>query len=185
MFHILAADNTTTDSGLFHGFFRSDTWMVTRNLGIFFVVVFWLATAYWVYKDARRRIDASSDAARSRSAASANASADVLKAVNAWAQAWSKKDADAYLAFYAADFKTPGGEPRAEWEKGRRSRIVAPKSISVAIASPKVTMSGPNEAKVTFRQTYKSDVLKNTSNKTLVMVKADGRWRIQQERSGG
>ena len=28
-----------------------------RNLTIFFVVVFWLATAYWVYKDARRRIE--------------------------------------------------------------------------------------------------------------------------------
>ena len=118
-------------------------------------------------------------------AATASAPSEVIAAVNAWAQAWSRKDADAYLAFYAADFKTPGGESRADWEKARRSRITAPKSISVAIASPKVTMSGPNEAKVTFRQTYRSDVLKNSSNKTLVMVKADGRWRIQQERSGG
>ena len=113
-----------------------------------------------------------------------SASSEVIATVNAWAQAWSKKDADTYLGFYAPDFKTPAGEPRAEWEKARRSRITAPKSISVAIASPKVTMSGPNEAKVTFRQTYKSDVLRNTSSKTLVMVKADGRWRIQQERSG-
>src|SRR4051812_26284420 len=109
---------------------------------------------------------------------------EVITALNAWAQAWSKKDADAYLSFYAADFKTPAGESRAEWEKARRSRITAPKSISVAIASPKVTMAGPNQAKVTFRQTYRSDVLKNTSSKTLVMVKADGRWRIQQEKSG-
>jgi hypothetical protein len=30
---------------------------VARNLAVFFVIVFWLATAYWVYKDARRRID--------------------------------------------------------------------------------------------------------------------------------
>jgi RNA polymerase subunit RPABC4/transcription elongation factor Spt4 len=57
VFHILAADTTTTDSGLFHGFFQSDTWMVARNLGVFFVVVFWLASAYWVFKDARRRIE--------------------------------------------------------------------------------------------------------------------------------
>ena len=60
MFHILAADNTTTNDGLFDGvndFFNSDTWMVIRNLGIFFVVVFWLASAYWVFKDARRRIE--------------------------------------------------------------------------------------------------------------------------------
>ena len=40
-----------------HDFFRSGTWLVIRNLAIFFVVVFWLSTAYWVYKDARRRIE--------------------------------------------------------------------------------------------------------------------------------
>ena len=38
-------------------FFSSHTWALTRNLAAFFVVVFWLATAFWVYKDARRRID--------------------------------------------------------------------------------------------------------------------------------
>ena len=38
-------------------FFDSGAWMVIRNLTIFFVAVFWLATAYWVYKDARRRIE--------------------------------------------------------------------------------------------------------------------------------
>jgi tetratricopeptide (TPR) repeat protein len=114
----------------------------------------------------------------------ANASAELIAALNAWAQAWSKKDADAYLAYYAKDFKTPGGESRADWEKGRRSRIAAPKSIAVTIASPKVTMNAPNQAQVTFRQTYRSDVLKNSSTKTLDMVKNDGRWQIQQEKSG-
>jgi hypothetical protein len=38
-------------------FFDSTTWSVTRNLLVFLVVVLWLATAYWVLKDARRRID--------------------------------------------------------------------------------------------------------------------------------
>ncbi len=49
-----------SDDGTFGGlrdFFDSGTWLVIRNLGAFFVVVFWLAVAYWVYKDARRRID--------------------------------------------------------------------------------------------------------------------------------
>jgi len=40
-----------------HDFFNSGTWFVIRNLLLFFVVIFWLAVAYWVYKDARRRID--------------------------------------------------------------------------------------------------------------------------------
>jgi len=39
-----------------HDFFHSSTWYVIRNLIVFFVVVFWVATIYWVYKDARRRI---------------------------------------------------------------------------------------------------------------------------------
>jgi len=38
-------------------FFDSTTWFLIRNLSLFFVGVFWLATIYWVYKDARRRID--------------------------------------------------------------------------------------------------------------------------------
>jgi hypothetical protein len=38
-------------------FFDSNAWGVARNLSVFFVVVFWLATAFWVYKDARRRLD--------------------------------------------------------------------------------------------------------------------------------
>jgi hypothetical protein len=39
------------------GFFSSGTWTIVRNLAIFFVAVFWLSVALWVYKDARRRID--------------------------------------------------------------------------------------------------------------------------------
>ena len=43
-------------NGLF-GFFSHSTWAVIRNLSLFLVAVFWLATAFWVYKDARRRIE--------------------------------------------------------------------------------------------------------------------------------
>jgi hypothetical protein len=62
MIPILFADNTTTttSSDVFTrigDFFDSGTWLVIQNLGIFFVVVLWLAWAYWVYKDARRRIE--------------------------------------------------------------------------------------------------------------------------------
>jgi hypothetical protein len=48
------------DDGIFgdlNNFFGSGTWLVIRNLTFFFVAVFWLAVAYWVYKDARRRIE--------------------------------------------------------------------------------------------------------------------------------
>jgi tetratricopeptide (TPR) repeat protein len=118
-------------------------------------------------------------------AAVADANAEVLKAVNGWAQAWSKRDADAYLSYYARDFQTPSGESREAWEKSRRSRIGGAKVITVGVSSPKVTINGANQATVKFRQAYRSDSFKAAGSKTLVLVKAaDGRWQIQQEKSG-
>ena len=53
---MIFAGNNSTFSGL-HDFFRSSTWAVVQNLFLFFVGIFWLATVWWVYKDARRRIE--------------------------------------------------------------------------------------------------------------------------------
>lgn len=117
--------------------------------------------------------------------AAASANAEVLETLNAWAKAWSARDVDGYLAFYARDFKTPGGEARADWEKSRRQRIGAPKSISVTVEAPKVSLAANGQAQVTFRQGYRSDVIKAaTATKTLVFARIDGRWLIQQERVG-
>ena len=110
--------------------------------------------------------------------------ADVLRSVEGWAQAWSRKDVDAYLGYYARDFKTPAGDRRGDWEKSRRARISGAKSITVAVDSPKVTMKGPQEASVTFRQTYRSDKLNTRSLKTLEMVQAEGKWLIKEEKTG-
>jgi tetratricopeptide (TPR) repeat protein len=116
--------------------------------------------------------------------ASSDASADVMKTVNGWAQAWSKKDVNAYLSYYAKDFKTPAGEKRSDWEDTRRSRIAGAKTIAVAVESPKVTMKGPQQASVSFRQTYRSDKLNTRSRKTLELVQMDGRWLIREEKAG-
>jgi hypothetical protein len=39
-----------------HDFFHSTGFVVARNLAVVLAVVFWIALAFWVYKDARRRI---------------------------------------------------------------------------------------------------------------------------------
>ena len=47
---------TLTASSL-GNFFSSGTWLVIRNLLYLFALVFWASLGYWVYKDARRRIE--------------------------------------------------------------------------------------------------------------------------------
>jgi ketosteroid isomerase-like protein len=107
---------------------------------------------------------------------------DVLAAVTAWADAWSRRDVDAYLAAYAKDFRTPNGEPRSEWEKQRRERLTAPKSIAVEIDVARVVDKGDGRVSVTFRQDYRSDRFSGSAMKTLLLSKSeDGRWRILQE----
>ncbi len=57
--HILllqAADDEDA-FGSVRNFFDSELWLLARNVTLFFIAIFWLATAWWVYKDARRRID--------------------------------------------------------------------------------------------------------------------------------
>ena len=124
---------------------------------------------------------ATEPAAKASGGASAETDA-LIKTVRAWASAWSRKDASGYLAHYAKDFKTPKGESRADWEKARRQRISAPKKIEVEIESPKVNMSGEDNASISFRQVYRSDVIKASGTKTLVMVKSNGKWLIHEER---
>jgi hypothetical protein len=49
------SSSITTLHGL-HDFFHSTGFVIARNLALVLAVVFWLALAYWVFKDARRRV---------------------------------------------------------------------------------------------------------------------------------
>ncbi len=115
--------------------------------------------------------------------APASATLDVEKAVQDWAAAWSRKDVKAYLASYAKDFQTPGKVAHAEWEAERGRRVNKPGTIQVTVEKTQVTLDG-DHATVRFRQYYRSASLKTSSNKTLVLVRRDSKWLIQQERVG-
>jgi tetratricopeptide (TPR) repeat protein len=108
----------------------------------------------------------------------------VTAALEAWARAWSTKDVAGYLAAYASDFETPGGESRATWEKQRAERIERPKSIEVALTVKSVKITG-GEAIAVVRQAYRSDALKSNTTKTMKLVRSGDRWLIKQERVGG
>ena len=113
----------------------------------------------------------------------ADSSGEVLKTVHAWAAAWSAKDVNKYLSFYAADFKRPGGENRAAWEANRKERISKPESIQVDISNVTVKFGDANHATVKFRQSYRASHLQTSGNKSLLLVKSGANWLIQEERT--
>lgn len=109
--------------------------------------------------------------------------AEVQAGVQAWAAAWSAKNAGDYLAAYTPDY-APKGMSRKKWEKQRMERISRPKTIAVALADFAVSMQDDTHAKVSFSQDYRSDAYHDKVEKTLVLVKQDGRWLIADERPG-
>ena len=111
----------------------------------------------------------------------ADATDGVVRMLEAWALAWSNNDANAYLGFYAPDFRTPNGEPRKDWEAARRQRLAKPKKIQVIASSPRVKLTDNTPAVVTFRQSYSSGNLKSVGTKSLQVVRIGDRWLIQQE----
>ena len=116
-------------------------------------------------------------------AAATGGEADITKALQGWAAAWSNKDVKAYLAHYASDFQTPNGMSRKAWETERAQRIDKPGKLQVGVDSVKISLAG-DKATVKFRQNYNSATLKTSTAKTLVFVKSGNRWLIQQERVG-
>ena len=106
----------------------------------------------------------------------------VLAAVKEWAQAWSKRDMDAYYAAYARDFDGGKGSRKA-WEQERRDRIIGKRHISVDLSDIKVSLNG-NKATVRFHQDYKADTLSVSSGKRLDLVRQGNNWVIVKESTG-
>ncbi|MCP5151660.1 MAG: tetratricopeptide repeat protein [Chromatiales bacterium] len=107
----------------------------------------------------------------------------VTLAVRDWAEAWSGKNVEAYLARYASGFRPPNGMSREAWERQRRQRLSAPAFIRVSLDDVRVATSGDAEATVTFVQTYRSDTYGDRVRKRLTMTRERGDWRILREQS--
>lgn len=114
--------------------------------------------------------------------ATSDQSKEILKTVQDWAAAWSSKNIRKYLSYYAADFKTPNGESRTDWETAREARIKKPKSIRVSLSNASVKFSDNDHALVEFRQSYSASHFKTTGSKTFLMEKSGKKWLIQEER---
>lgn len=102
-------------------------------------------------------------------------------AVLAWAQAWSRRDVDAYIGAYTPDYAGPKAKSTHQaWVDERRKRIASRKEISVKLSKLQLKRQG-DTVTVTFVQSYRSDGPTDRMRKQLVLVQSDGRWLIQNE----
>lgn len=105
----------------------------------------------------------------------------IIDTVNGWSNAWSAKNADGYLAYYAPAFRPQNGLSRGSWEKQRRLRLRKPRFIRVTILSPQVTILGENTARLNFEQKYESDSFDDAVHKIMLLEKINGQWQIIRE----
>jgi hypothetical protein len=104
---------------------------------------------------------------------------EVVDTLQDWIKAWSGKHLEAYLSFYAPEFKTDKMDIKA-WGKQKAYLNQVYKKITVKADKVKVDIKG-DRAKVAFRQYYRSDWHKDVGYKQLELVKRNGRWLIVSE----
>jgi ketosteroid isomerase-like protein len=99
-----------------------------------------------------------------------------------WRQAWSRRDVDAYLSSYSADFVPADGATRSAWAEGRRKNLLGRSRIDVQLRDIKLSPQADGQVKVSLLQDYASDHYRETSRpKTLLLIREGGGWRIARE----
>lgn len=100
----------------------------------------------------------------------------------AWAEAWSAKDLESYLNYYAADFLPAEATSSREWRISRSVALNKPGEISVEISEFDVFIDG-NTATARFQQSYESSNYADRVEKTLVYSYVGDSWKISSETS--
>lgn len=112
--------------------------------------------------------------------AASKAAGEIRDQLAAWRDAWSKRDVNAYIAFYAPGFK--GREASAEkWQASRKRVIENASGIDIKLGEPDIQPAGPERASATFTQRYRASNKTDSGIKTLRYRRIDGRWLIEQE----
>ena len=96
-----------------------------------------------------------------------------------WLKAWGSKNVNAYISFYATDFRSQGMD-REAWRKHKTYLNNVYREIGVEAKNVKVEMVG-TKARVTFTQHYRSDWHRDVGRKTLELVLRGGHWQIIRE----
>jgi len=108
--------------------------------------------------------------------------AALLKALADWADAWSRRDAEAYFAAYDAQFIPDDGASREAWRRRKLQAFDATKTLEVKVDAPAAERTEEGAVALTFKQFFRSDTYRDAVLKRLLMVERDGRWLIVEEK---
>ncbi|WP_096696676.1 TolC family outer membrane protein [Polaromonas sp. AER18D-145] len=113
----------------------------------------------------------------------AGSSSEISNALEGWRAAWSKRDVELYLGFYAPGFVPSNEGDRDAWKEKRRAVLGRAVDISVEVSELSVAAPDATHATATFRQTYRSANYRDVVTKTLQWERVGDRWLIVRESS--
>lgn len=107
---------------------------------------------------------------------------EINKALQKWANAWSKKNLNLYFDAYASGFVPPRGQSLAQWRDDRISKIGGKKAIAVSLTRLRIEPSQDHKSvRVQFHQAYVADDTTLSAVKVVRMVQEKGQWKIIEE----
>ena len=101
----------------------------------------------------------------------------IENALSLWISAWQELNAGAYSSFYSAEYATP------KWIKKRAAVFTAAANVNITLSNQKINVLPNGQAVVLFNQRYQSDTYSDYTEKTLLLKKQAGVWKIASETS--
>lgn len=109
---------------------------------------------------------------------------EVLALVETWRSAWSRRDVNAYLGHYSAQFVPVNGQSQEQWAAHRRTMIAGRSDIRVSVRDVRLTRIDDHAMNVAFLQDYAAGNYRETAQpKILRFHREDSGWRIVSEQS--
>jgi len=108
----------------------------------------------------------------------------VSEIINDWAQAWQRKDLNAYFGFYIDEYSSEYFDDHLLWKKDRTNRISGKNKIQIEISELSLEFKiDENELAVSkFTQKYMSDNYSDKVIKELSLKKINKNWKIISEK---
>jgi len=96
-----------------------------------------------------------------------------------WKESWETKDLDRYMDFYAKSFRGQG-KGWGQWREHKKNLNSLYRQIQVSLQDVKILYKN-GDVLVSFRQTYRSDGLRSTGQKSLLLKEEGNSWKITRE----